>query len=166
MHIPAPLHRRSLAAIAVSSLLAGTLDIACAFALSASRLAPWQQMPKAIASGILGAQAFKGGLETALLGLGLHYLIMLFIACACWVLASNIPIAKSGPIVFGSVFGIGVYAVMNLVVLPLSAIAFKTTYTAMSVLRDLAIHIAFVGWPMALTMQRMLWPARRAALEA
>jgi hypothetical protein len=49
---------------------------------------------------------------------------------------------------------------MNLLVLPLSAIAFKTSYTPVSVLRDLAIHIAFVGWPMALLMRRMLRPVK------
>lgn len=154
---------RIAAAIAASWLLAGTLDIAAAFILSASRLAPWQQMPKAIASGILGAQAFKGGIGIAMLGLGLHYLIMLFIACACWLLASNMALAKRQPIVFGTAFGVGVFAVMNLIVLPLSAIAFKTSYSTVSVMRDLAIHVAFVGWPMALVMQRMLWPRAQAA---
>ena len=154
------------AAIAASCLLAGTLDIACAFVLGASRLAPWQQMPKSIASGVLGAQAFKGGTGTAFLGLGLHYLIMLFIACAFALLASNMALARRQPIVFGTAFGIGVYAVMNALVLPLSAIAFKTSYTALSVLRDLAIHVAFVGWPMALLMRRMLWPVRPQAAPA
>jgi hypothetical protein len=159
---PSQTKGRIAAAILASWLLAGTLDIASAFILSASRLAPWQQMPKAIASGILGAQAFKGGIGIALLGLGLHYLIMLFIACACWLLASNMALARRQPIVFGTVFGIGVYAVMNIIVLPLSAIAFKATYTPVSVMRDLAIHAALVGWPMALAMQRMLWPSQQA----
>lgn len=147
---------RVVVAIILSCLVAGTLDILSALLLALSRNLPVQSMLKAIASGVLGAPAFRGGTGTAALGLGLHFAIMLGIATAYWLLLSERAIARSVPIVAGAMFGVAVYAVMNLVVLPLSLIAFKPSYAPMVLLRDLTIHIAFVGIPIALVMRAML----------
>jgi hypothetical protein len=69
---------RVLRTILVAWLLAGTLDIAAAIFLyafpSGTRI---MRLLQGIASGLLGAKAFSGGLQTAALGLTLHYLIAL-----------------------------------------------------------------------------------------
>ncbi|HZV65414.1 MAG TPA: hypothetical protein VFG03_10970, partial [Telluria sp.] len=127
-----------------------------AMLLTIARNAPVQSMLKAIASGVLGAAAFKGGEETALLGLGLHFLIMLGIALAYWWLVSGTLLARAQPLVAGALFGAAVYAAMNLLVLPLSRIAFVPHYPPMTLVRDIAIHIACVGIPIALVMKTML----------
>jgi hypothetical protein len=147
---------RAAGAIFLSCLLAGALDIGAAMLLTIARNAPVQSMLKAIASGVLGAAAFKGGEETALFGLGLHFLIMLGIALVYWWLVSGTPLARAQPLVAGALFGAAVYAAMNLLVLPLSRIAFVPHYPPMTLVRDIAIHIACVGIPIALVMKTML----------
>ena len=147
---------RAAGAILLSCLLAGALDIGAAMLLTISRNAPVQSMLKAIASGLLGAAVFKGGEETAALGLGLHFLIMLGIVLAYWMLVSGHALARAQPLAAGALFGVAVYAAMNLLVLPLSRIAFVPHYPPMTLLRDAAIHVACVGIPIALVMKAML----------
>jgi hypothetical protein len=75
-----------------------------------------------IASGVLGNRSFNGGLETASLGLTLHYFIALV-----WTLIFFLVVRFSRrllPNLFltGMVYGVVVWTVMNLLVLPLSRV--------------------------------------------
>ena len=56
-------------------LIAGALDLAAAFVNSGMRGIGPLRVLRAIASGLLGADAAKGGLATAALGLVLHFFI-------------------------------------------------------------------------------------------
>ena len=70
---PRPLGKSSpLLAIAVGGLSAGALDL-----LQACILFGWD-IPLAIAGGLLGPKAFRGGVGTYVLGVLLHF----FIACS------------------------------------------------------------------------------------
>jgi hypothetical protein len=74
----------AIPAIVWGGLTAGVLDITVAFIR-------WGNPPgilKAIASGLLGQQAFHGGCGTAALALGLHFLIA-FSAAAVYYAASR-----------------------------------------------------------------------------
>ena len=75
---PLSRRRRPLTVFVVAWLLAGTLDILTAILYyvgpSTARAVTLLQ---GIASGLLGAEAFSGGLATAALGLTLHYFIAL-----------------------------------------------------------------------------------------
>jgi hypothetical protein len=91
---PSPPFR--FAAVFWAGLIAGTLDITDALVFYGLRGVRPVLLLQNIASGLLRASAFRGGLATAALGLLLHFVIC------------------------GLLYGLGVYLFMNLVVLPLT----------------------------------------------
>jgi uncharacterized membrane protein YagU involved in acid resistance len=106
------------------------------------------QVLQYIASGLLGAKSFSGGLATAGLGVLVHFAIA-FVVAAIYVLATRrIMAARSQWVTFGLVYGAAVWAVMNLVVLPLSAVAPSQISTA-AALNGVIGHALFVGLPIA-----------------
>jgi hypothetical protein len=141
-------------AIVFAWLAAGTLDILAAFATNGFKGIGPLSILKAIASGVMGAKAFKGGLDVAALGLALHFAIMLGIVLVFWGLSRSMRILVDRPIPFGLLYGAAVYAVMNLVVLPLSAIAFKPNYSWTSLATDIPVHMLCVGLPIALILSK------------
>ena len=153
--------KRAACAIFLGCAVAGTLDIGAACALAALRHMPPAAILQAIASGVLGASAFRGGAATAALGLGLHFLIMLGIAAVYWAALSRRQPLLQRPLLAGAMFGAAVYLVMNALVLPLSVIPFVPKYSLAIVLRDVAIHIVMVGLPIAFIARAAV--RRRAA---
>ena len=51
-------------------------------------------------------------------------------------------------------FGAAVYAVMHVIVLPLSAIPFKMSYPPATLAQQLAVHVFLVALPIALCVRR------------
>jgi len=146
-----PLHGKALL---YAWLAAGTLDILAAFATGAPKGVMPLSILKAIASGVLGARAFRGGLDIAMLGLLLHFAIMLGIAAVFWFASRRLRFLTAKPVLWGLLYGVAVYAFMNLVVLPLSAIAFKPSYSWPSLASGIAVHMLCVGLPIALIVSR------------
>ena len=142
------------AAILWGGLTAGVLDILDAFTVAwlASGVPPVRVL-QAIASGLLGREAFQGGLQTAALGLGLHF----FIACtaaAVYVAASRrLPVLNRRWVACGLGFGVAVFFFMRHVVLPLSAFRSGPTRPLM-LLNGLLIHAFGVGLPIAYFARR------------
>jgi hypothetical protein len=102
-----------------------------------------------IASGVLGQAAFNGGLATTLLGGALHVLIALTIVAVYLAASRRWRRLARRPFLYGPLYGLAVYAVMRLVVFPLSAlhpIPLTPTILANGVL----IHALGVGLPTAL----------------
>src|ERR1022692_3696895 len=66
--------RNAVMAIGVGGLIAGTLEIAQALTLFG------KNVPLAIAAGLLGPQAFRGGIAIFILGVLLHFFIALSVA--------------------------------------------------------------------------------------
>src|SRR5262245_16354254 len=116
-------------AILWGGLLAGTLDITAAFINSGLYGVGPLRVLRSIASGLLGAQARNGGLGTAALGLVLHFVIALGAATVYYAASRKLGLLTQHAIICGLLYGIMVYLVMNLIVLPLSAIYFKPSYT-------------------------------------
>ena len=112
------------------------------------------QVLQYIASGVLGASAFTGGLTTAALGAVLHFLIA-FVAAGVYVAASRwLTVLRAHPVLCGVPYGVGVYVFMNYIVLPLSAV--PTSGFSTVLLNGVIGHALFVGLPIA-------WAARRSA---
>jgi hypothetical protein len=152
-NVPSGAARSSHAkAIVVAWLAAGTLDILAAFATSAFKGVGPLSVLKAVASGLLGAKAFKGGPDAAALGLTLHFAIMLGIVLVYWAASRKMRFLAARPVPAGLLYGIAVYAVMSLVVLPLSAIAFKPDYSWSSLATGITVHMLCVGLPIALLL--------------
>lgn len=147
---------KELRAVVYGGLIAGTLDITAAFIQAGLRDASPVRVLKAIASGVLGSGAFEGGGATAALGLLLHFVIA-FGAAAAYVGASRkLRSLLEQPVVCGLVYGIVVWAFMNMVVLPLSAVPFKTVNSVESVRVSMLVLMVCVGLPIALTARRVV----------
>jgi uncharacterized membrane protein YagU involved in acid resistance len=138
--------------IVMATLVAGTLDIlsACVYTLIAGR-SPIDML-KGLASAILGDGAIKGGIGVALVGLLLHFAIMTVMVAFFVLAAARLPILKSRWLIAGAVYGIGLWAVMSLVVLPLRF--GWHPFTPLGLAEQFFSHIVLVGIPIA-------WFARR-----
>jgi len=141
-------------AILTGGLLAGVLDITAAFVNSGLRGASPMRVLQSIAGGLLGADAYKGGAATAAMGLVLHFFIATVAAAVFYVASRKLKWMTERAIVSGLAYGVAVYLFMSMVVLPLSAIPFKTNRTPAGVLTSLIIHMLFVGLPISLVVRR------------
>jgi Na+/alanine symporter len=113
-------------AIGVGGLIAGTLDL-----LQACILFGWR-IPLAIAGGLLGRQAFHGGVGTYVLGVLLHFFIASSAAAVYYAASRRLDFLIEHPLVCGLFFGAAVQEVMNLIVLPLSALHARGPYHFMT----------------------------------
>lgn len=111
------------------------------------------------ASGLLGREASRaGGVNTALLGIFLHFCVAFCIA-AGYFLASRYLVTVRKPVIVGLLYGIVANLVMQNIVIPLSAIGPRTTVEPFgSVLNSFIGHAVLVGLPVALIAA---WSARR-----
>ncbi|HEY5849794.1 MAG TPA: hypothetical protein VIT62_03385 [Lysobacter sp.] len=75
-----------------------------------------------IAVGVLGKASYNGGLQAALLGAGLHVLMATSFVVIYTLVARRVPALLSRPLVWGPLYGVVLYVVMNFVVMPLSRV--------------------------------------------
>jgi hypothetical protein len=132
--------------VVLGGLALATLD--AFFATTFWRLAadmPWTRVFQSVAAGVLGLDAsLAGGQRTAWLGLGLHYAIAFCFVVAYTVVATHIDALARRPLAFGALYGLLLYAVMNLVVIPLSAIGHLPKFDNVPwVASSIAMHMVF-----------------------
>ena len=106
------------------------------------------QVLQYIASSLLGARSFSGGLASAGLGLVLHFAVSLVVATIYILVSRRIAVLRAKWVLLGLLYGAAVWAVMNLVVLPLTAVAHGPITTA-ALVNGLMSHALFVGLPSA-----------------
>jgi len=144
-----PAGKRSGAlAIAIGGLSAGSLDL-----LQASILFGWS-VPKVIAAGLLGKQAIHGRAGMYILGLILHYFIATSAAAIYYGASLKLPFLKINWIVCGLFFGMAVENVMNLIVLPLSALHSRGPFELHDLILGFVVHMIVVGLPIAFSIRR------------
>jgi Conserved membrane protein YqhR len=105
-------------AIVLGGLVAGTVDIGAA---SLINMVNPVLILHFIASGLIGRAAFTGGWETAAAGLLLQWLMSLIIAALFVSAAEWIALLRRRWVVSGVAYGVVIFAVMNFVIVPLSA---------------------------------------------
>ncbi len=138
-------------AVLYGTLAVGTLDALDAVVFFGLRSgAQPVRIFQGIASGLLGPGARQGGLGTAAVGLVLHYFIAFGIVLTYALASRRIHALTRHPVICGLVYGLAVYAVMNLVVIPLSKIGGPTMPAAPVLANGLLIHMFGVGLPTAL----------------
>lgn len=117
------------------------------------------------ASGLIGREASRsGGVNTALLGIFLHFVVAFCIAAVYFLLTRMIPPLTRHPIISGLLFGVAAHFVMQYVVIPLSAIGRIPPWPPTgALLNSLIGHALLVGLPVALIAA---WSARRGTSEA
>jgi len=135
-------------AIAVGGLTAGALDL-----LQACILFGWD-IPLAIAAGLLGRRAFHGGVGTYVLGVVLHFFIACSAAAVYYAASRSLTFLREHPVVCGLFFGVAVQEVMNLVVLPLSALHARGPYSLHDLILGLAVHMVVIGLPISFSVWR------------
>jgi len=155
---------RPFIAILVGGLAAGILDIVYAFVMVGLRGGTPIEVLQSIASGLLGPQAFHGGVPTAVLGLALHLFITIVAATIYFLAANNSHVMQRHYLIFGALFGVAVYLVMNFVVLPLSAVTFKLSYPPLVLIRGFVSHALLVGIPIAWCLDRFVFRRRNATI--
>lgn len=138
----------ALLAIGVGGLVAGTLDL-----LQACLLFGWK-IPLAIAGGLLGRQAFQGGPGTYALGVVLHFFIACSAAAIYYGASRKLRFMIEHPLVCGLFFGAAVEEVMNLVVLPLSALRSRGPYHLQDLILGLVVHMVVIGLPISFSVWR------------
>ena len=139
-------------AILFGGLLAGILDLtaACVTNYWVSPLRIFQ----AIASGLLGAESFGGGVWTAALGVLLHFFIAFSATAVYYAASRQWKFLVNQAVVYGILYGAAVYWFMQLVVLPLSAFKGANGFTLGQILTGSLVHILCVGLPIALVVRR------------
>lgn len=142
-------------AIFWGELIAGTLDIvaACLTAWFRAGVTPTRVL-QSVASGLLGAAAYNGGTKTAVLGLALHFLIATIWTIIFYAASRKLRFLIERPEVWGLIYGVVVYAVMNFVVLPLSQFPQRGTPTLTGRAIGLVIIMFFIGLPIAVIVRR------------
>jgi hypothetical protein len=152
-----PLDRRPLwKVIAGATLLVGTLDIADAFIFYGLRGVSPIRILQGIASGIYGRRALGMGHRSALLGLVCHFFIA-FCATSVFLLAARkLPLARR-PWLYGSLFGIALYCVMNYLVLPVTKVPPRPPFPPLvPFVNGVAALVFCIGIPLAFIARRYI----------
>jgi hypothetical protein len=136
-------------AILVGGAVAGTLDLTSAF------ITFGPDNPRIIAAGLIGLQAVRTGIFPWILGVLLHYFIA-FSAATVYCLASRkLRFLHDHWLVCGILYGIAVFLVMNLVVLPLCAFHYTGPFKLRGLLQGILAHIFLIGLPISFSLRRL-----------
>src|SRR5262245_23097021 len=111
---------RSIAAALLGGLVAGALDIAYAFIAYGFRGVTPEQILQSIAGGLEGPAAYEGGVSSASLGAALHFGIAVAMAAGFVALGQLLPALLKRPIRAGIAYGLVLFVIMYMVVVPLS----------------------------------------------
>lgn len=136
-------------AILWGGLSAGTLDILAAIISNRPRGVNAIRVLQSVASGLLGADAFKGGNKTAAIGLFCHFAIAFIWTIVYFLISHKLRFLTERWLLSAALYGTFVYFFMNLVVVRLSAAPFKIPFA----LTGLLIHIFCIGFPLAFAMR-------------
>ena len=139
--------------IAGATLLVGTLDISDAFIFYGLRSVSPIRILQGIASGVLGRAAFGMGHRSALLGLFFHFFIAFCATSAFLLAARKLPLAHR-PWLYGALFGMALYIVMNYIVLPLSKIGLRPMPPLVPLINGVAALVFCIGIPLAFIARR------------
>jgi hypothetical protein len=140
--------RSALLAIAVGGIIAGALDLT-----QACILFGWD-IPLSIAAGLIGPKALHGGAGTYVLGVFLHFFIALSAATIYYAASRKLGFLIEHPLVCGLFYGAAIETVMNLIVLPISALHARGPYELHDLLQGLLVHMVVAGLPISFSIRR------------
>ena len=143
---------RIISAIVLGGAVAGALDItyACIHWHLTHGTMP-MRIFQSVAAGLLGREAaVGGGWQTASLGLATHFALTTIMAAFFVAWTSMVPQLNRWPLLAGVTYGLGLFVIMNFVVLPLSATGGAGGHPqGQYLLGGLLIHAFGVGVPIA-----------------
>lgn len=136
-----------------ATLVAGALDILAAFLVYAVILEKTSpaRILMSIASGIFGKAAYSGGTPMVITGLLLHFLIAFIFSVFYYLIYPGLSFLHRRKLLSGILYGIFIWLVMNLGVLPIVFKGMPLPDPAAASL-GIGIVIAAVGIPIAYIM--------------
>lgn len=142
--------------IVLGGLIAGALDIGYAMAhYYAVYQAPPVRILQSVAAGAIGPEAARaGGWSTGALGLGLHFALTTIMAAFFVAWTRMVPDLNKWPLLSGPSYGLAIFALMQVVVLPMSAAGGGGGPEGQFLWGGLLIHAFGVGLPIALIAKR------------
>lgn len=138
--------------ILLGGFIAGSFDLIMAF------ISFGWGVPRAVAAGLLGRQAFQGGVGTWILGVFLHYFIAYSAAAVYCAASRKLDFLKPHFVVCGMFFGIGLFLVMNLMVLPLSGLHAHGPYQLRGLIQGILVHMFLIGLPIGFCLYQFSKP--------
>ncbi len=149
--------------VLLSGLLVGTLDITAASVQYFARTGKGPlNVLRFVASGVFGQAAFSGGAPMAAWGLLFHYLIAFSFTVFFFWIYPKWAFPGKNRILTGFLYGVFIWAVMNLIVLPCSmapALPLDAGKAATAAL----ILICMIGWPLSFIAGKYLNSTRPEA---
>jgi hypothetical protein len=147
-------------AIGYGTLAVGGLDALAAIVTFGLRGMTPYRLFQGIAVGLLGRASFEGGWSTSALGVVLHFCVALGIVTTLVVASRFLPALARRPLLVGPLYGVVAFFVMNLVVIPLSAIG-TVVLRWPAAINGLLIHALLVGPPAAIAAAKAsAWRSR------
>lgn len=138
-------------AVFLSGLVAGTMDIVAAFTVYAfilHKTTPTKIL-RSIASAIFKKDAYTGNSSMVFFGLGMHYFIAFSFAWFYFVIYPYFPFLKKNAAISGLFYGIFVWLIMNLIVLPIFFPGIPENHLDFPFLISIIILILCVGFPIS-----------------
>lgn len=140
--------------IFLTGLFVGTLDITAACTQSYLKKGTHPEVIlKFVASGLFGKDAFTGGTAMIIAGLVIHYLIAMTFTVFFVVLIKNIALLRANRLITGLIYGVFVWAIMNLAVWPFIKVPPRTPNLSRD-LQAMGILILCIGLPLAFLLIR------------
>jgi hypothetical protein len=139
-------------AVLVVTAIAGTLDIAAAHFQAWARTGRFPTtMLKGIAGGALGRQrAMQGDLGTMALGLFLHFFISFAFTLLFFLIYPRAPLLRKNGYAVGTAYALFTWAMMNYIVVPLSALHWpRPNYADIQLYVGWVIFTVVFGLPIA-----------------
>lgn len=144
----------ALKTIAWAGFVAGLLDIGAAvIKYTIERQQEPTKLFQFIASGIFGKEAFSGGLTTVILGLIFHFALAYIFTIVFFLIYPKIHLLSRNKIVTGLVYGLLVWVIMNLVVLPFSNAPRLTSDPTQAVI-GMIILMLCIGLPISIIVHK------------
>lgn len=137
--------------ILLTAFIAGTLDILAAilvYSVLMHRVTALQIL-RGIAAGLFGKTVIGNETIMAITGLILHYFIAFCFTGFYFFISRYIVFLRNNAVLNGLLYGIFVWLVMNLIVLPLSQ-AYNAPFTWPGFLRGVVILMLSIGLPISL----------------
>ena len=132
----------------LGTLVVGSFDICEVILFYGFRDVPATRILQSVARGWLGSKAFSGGIPAALLGLATHYFIAFGVVLVYYIASRRLELLRRWPVVLGMIYGLGVFLVMNYIVLPNSK-AGMANFTTVTLINQLFCHLILIGIPAA-----------------
>ena len=145
---------RAARSVVLAGVVGATCDIVYAILYYGWKGVSAERILQTVASGLLGKPAYDGGWPVAALGLACHYAIVSVAAALFWAVARRWAWLRHEPVTAGLLYGVGIYGVMNFVVLPLSAYPYPLRFPLLTTATGLLVHMVGVGLSISLITLR------------